>query len=114
MRATNFFNSVSHRTELATAIHNNQSPALSGTVANASFSRGAFTTITWRASENVKADHSHRLVKRPLKALRRSDRVLRALNNCESTSTVTPAVRASTMVEDHSIKPPGSFKSIVS
>ena len=81
MRVIALLISRSHNTEVATAVHRNQSPKLKPTVEKACWRTGTYTTAIWSVIASPSAPHSHAFVNNPWKALRVSDRALKTLNN---------------------------------
>ena len=85
-----------------------------GTVLKATFKKRRLTTATCNRSDNAMAAQSHLLAKGCANADVRSERALKALDQCARTSTMKPAVRAVQRSCLPSISPPGRYRSIVS
>src|SRR5688572_3523643 len=75
-RATSLLSSLSHSTELATAVQRAQSSIVKGTVPNARCRNGTYTTAIWSASESAIAAQSHPFVNKCENALSWSDLAL--------------------------------------
>ena len=111
LRLAHLRSSLNHSTPLAIAMHTPHCSSESGAVPKARFRGSMCTTATCRPAESATMAHSHRLANRPLNALRVSDRALKQLKSCASTSTVKPAVRAPVRLCWPSIRPPGRNRS---
>src|SRR5687767_9833312 len=93
-RAISLLASRSHKTELPTAAHVNQSPTLNAVVENACCRNGAYTTAACRTSATKTASHSHLLENAPTNALCSSERALKTVNREKSTKVVNAMVCA--------------------